>query len=67
MGASAHEAAVVRFIDLIVTELDRAGIKNKVLALDFFDTKITAAFEAKGVRAGDGYPVSNAACQRSAG
>jgi Xaa-Pro aminopeptidase len=56
MGASAHEAAIVRFIDQIVDELKRAGVEKEVLAMDFSDPAITAAFEAKGIKtSGEGY------------
>ena len=56
MGDSAHQAAVVRFIDQIVTELKRANVHKEVLALDFADPVIQAAFEAKGVKtSNDGY------------
>lgn len=56
MGDSAHKAAVVRFVDQIYAELKRAGVQNEVLALDFSDPYISAAFEAKGVKtSGDGF------------
>ena len=56
MGDSAHQAAVVRFIDQIVTELKRANVHKEILALDFADPVIQAAFEAKGVKtSNDGY------------
>lgn len=56
MGDSAHKAAVVRFVDQIYAELKRAGVQNEVLALDFSDPYISAAFETKGVKtSGDGF------------
>ncbi|MBI2177393.1 MAG: M24 family metallopeptidase, partial [Candidatus Tectomicrobia bacterium] len=56
MGEAAHAAAVKRFADQIYTELKRAGVEKEVLALDFADPAISAAFEAKGVKtSGDGY------------
>ena len=56
MGDSAHQAAIVRFIDQICDELKRAGVDKEVLAVDFSDPMIDAAFEAKGVKtSGEGY------------
>ena len=56
MGEAAHEAAVKRFVDQILVELKRAGVEKEVLALDFADPAISAAFEAKGVNtSGEGY------------
>ncbi len=56
MGESAHKAAVARFVDQIVSELRRANVHKEVLALDFSDPIIQAAFEAKGVKTSlDGY------------
>ncbi|MDE2228360.1 MAG: aminopeptidase P family protein [Alphaproteobacteria bacterium] len=56
MGDSAHKAAVARFVDQIYAELKRAGVQNEVLALDFSDPYISAAFEAKGVKtSGEGF------------
>ncbi|MEK6710092.1 MAG: M24 family metallopeptidase [Nitrospinota bacterium] len=56
MGEAAHAAAVKRFVDQIYTELKRQGVEKEVLALDFADPSISAAFEAKGVKtSGDGY------------
>ncbi len=56
MGAPAHEAAVKRFVDQILTELKRAGVEKEVLAIHFSDPAISAAFEAKGVKTnGEGY------------
>ena len=56
MGDSAHKAAVVRFVDQIYAELKRAGVQRDVLAMDFSDPFITAAFEAKGVKtSGEGF------------
>ena len=58
MGDSAHRAAVVRFVDQIYPELKRAGVHKEVLALDFNDPYIGAAFEAKGVKvSGEGFTV----------
>jgi len=56
MGDSAHKAAVLRFVDQIYPELKRAGVLKEVLALDFSDPYIGAAFEAKGVKtSGEGF------------
>ncbi len=56
MGEGAHEAAVKRFVDQIHVELKRAGVEKEVLAMDFADPSISAAFEAKGVKtSGEGY------------
>ena len=56
MGESAHEAAIKRFIDQMLVELKRAGVEKQVLALDFSDPLITAAFESVGIKtSGDGY------------
>ncbi|TAK43005.1 MAG: aminopeptidase P family protein [Betaproteobacteria bacterium] len=56
MGDAAHKAAVGRFVDQIMPELKRAGVLNEVLAMDFADPFITAAFEAKGVKcSGEGF------------
>jgi len=56
MGEAAHKAAVKRFVDQILTELKRQGVEKEVLALDFADPAISAAFEAKGVKtSGEGY------------
>ena len=56
MGDGAHKAAVQRFVDQIMPELKRAGVLNEVLAMDFADPFITAAFEAKGVKcSGEGF------------
>lgn len=58
MGDSAHKAAVLRFVDQILPELKRAGVQKEVLALDFSDPYIGAAFEAKGVKvSGEGFNV----------
>ena len=58
MGDSAHRAAVVRFVDQVYPELKRAGVHKEVLALDFSDPYIGAAFEAKGVKvSGEGFNV----------
>jgi Xaa-Pro aminopeptidase len=58
MGDGAHRAAVLRFVDQIYPELKRAGVEKKVLALDFNDPYIGAAFEAKGVKvSGEGFNV----------
>ena len=62
MGDSAHQAAVARFIDQTMIELKRAGVQKEVLAMDFSDPYITAAFEAKGVKtSGDGFTAMLAA------
>jgi Xaa-Pro aminopeptidase len=56
MGDAAHKAAVARFVDQIMPELKRAGVQNEVIATDFSDPFITAAFEAKGVKlSGEGF------------
>lgn len=56
MGDAAHKAAVLRFVDQIYPELKRAGVHKEVLAMDFFDPFIGAAFEAKGVKtSGEGF------------
>lgn len=56
MGDSAHKAAVARFVDQTMIELKRAGVQKEVLAMDFSDPYIVAAFEAKGVKtSGDGF------------
>lgn len=56
MGASAHEEAVRKFVDQIMVELKRAGVEKEVLAMDFSDPIIAAAFEARGVKtSSDGY------------
>jgi len=56
MGDSAHKAAVVRFVDQTMVELKRAGVEKEVLAMDFSDPYIVAAFEAKGVKtSGEGF------------
>ncbi len=55
MGESAHQDAVKRFIEQIYQELKSAGMEKEVLAMDFADPTITAAFDAKGIKTGDGY------------
>ncbi len=56
MGDAAHKAAVKRFVDQIYAELKRAGVHKEVLAMDFSDPFITAAFEAKDVKcSGEGF------------
>lgn len=56
MGDAAHKAAVARFVDQIMQELKRAGVQNEVMATDFSDPFISAAFEAKGVKlSGEGF------------
>lgn len=50
MGDAAHREGVQKFIDQIVPELKRAGVDKEVLALDFHDPLIEAAFEAKGIK-----------------
>jgi Xaa-Pro aminopeptidase len=56
MGDAAHKAAVQRFVDQVYPELKRAGVTGEVLATDFSDPYISAAFEAKGVKtSGEGF------------
>ena len=62
MGDSAHQAAVARFVDQTMIELKRAGVHKEVLAMDFSDPYIVAAFDAKGVKtSGDGFTAMLAA------
>lgn len=56
MGESAHEAGIKKFVEQILTELKRVGVESEVLAMDFADPAISAAFEARGIKtSGDGY------------
>lgn len=56
MGEAAHEYAVKRFVDQILVELKRAGVQNEVLAFDFADPAIEAAFAQRGIKtSGEGY------------
>ena len=50
MGEDAHKAAVPRFVNQIYDELKSRNLHKEVLALDFSDPVIEAAFEAKGIR-----------------
>ena len=56
MGEAAHKDATKRFVDQIYDELKRGGVQNEVLALDFNDPSIDAAFQARGVKtSSEGY------------
>ena len=56
MGDAAHKDATKRFVDQIYDELKRAGVQNEVLALDFNDPSIDAAFQARGIKtSSEGY------------
>jgi Xaa-Pro aminopeptidase len=56
MGDAAHQDAVKRFVDQVIVELKRAGVQNEVLALDFADPAIEAAFAQRQIRtSGEGY------------
>jgi Xaa-Pro aminopeptidase len=50
MGEDAHEQQVGKFVDQIVEDLKRHGVQNQVLATDFYDPFVMAAFEKKGVK-----------------
>jgi Xaa-Pro aminopeptidase len=56
MGDEAHKDATRRFVDQIMVELKRGGVQNEVLAFDFADPTIVAAFESRGVKtSNEGY------------
>jgi Xaa-Pro aminopeptidase len=56
MGDAAHKDAVKRFVDQIHVELKRAGVQGEVLALDFADPAIEAAFAERQIKtSGEGY------------
>ena len=50
MGEGAHKDAVKRFVGQIVAELKSRKLHKEVLALDFNDPVIEAAFEKEGIK-----------------
>jgi Xaa-Pro aminopeptidase len=56
MGDSAHQAQLKKFVDQIKADLKKHGVLNQVLAVDFSDPAIMAAFDKEGIKYSmDGY------------